>query len=766
MSEDLEGRLKWFLQNLDWLLEDYQLEAKNIRVELYFDTLDVKHTILGLQAFYIAGSFDAQRAFQTQKGRPLRDRILVLCLAFDERLGAVNMLPPHQGELLAGLRRDFDIHINLPRDQMARQFLEAVRNTGQIKRDLPLPPDADDRERLREVRESVGSAIKFYKALLLTRGITWDERLIRMRKAHTLNLEPQEINFDAIIVSDIFKKLYPVFEVMRADGAGNFADAVALTILAKQVEKANAGGDNVTVPRFYVSSEQVGVQPLFLDVIDEAGVADAFVYTGLEGRKSKVLRRSDYFVFKSTFQRPAGQSTDTQGGPTSADDVRTLRDQVAELLNNPTPITPQQVDKIVFKGKSLTEVINDINTFSFFTNVWLSTSTPDQEIVLEDLRHAASELKSESLTQEVREGLEDAKALLERGSSDFLLIKGLWEQIEPATEKLRIQMRERRAEKIDYLLDFGLLRFSFPKDARQKIKDVLDDLLNSTDNSVHSNLIAACYMAHRTRTEKYVNDLSAAAAVLWVTDKFQDLVHLLSTVKPRPHYSLSLIYAAAIFETQEREGRGIAVMRQLHDNYGKTRNKERKFNLAVGLAYLNYHLWRRRGHWPKWEPGQGGEGVKTGGEDLIQEAIDLAYEAHYELGGDWDMQKKVYALNQYLFYLVMGGGEEEISNMHEAAIELLRYKGQGMKEWWQVRFDDTLAWYYYRLACRVNEEAHWNKHIMKAIHYAREAAEGARWERSMRAFLDRLEVIKERGFQKSCGQAGQAPTLPGIASRE
>jgi hypothetical protein len=758
MSEDLESRLRWFLQNLDWLLEDYQLEAKNIQVELYFDTLDVKHTILGLQTFYIAGSFDAQKAFKTQEGRPLRDRMLVLCLAFDGRLGAIKMLPPHQGELLAGLRQDFDIHINLPPDQMARQFLEAVRNTGQIKRESPTPHDADDRQRLREVRESVGSAIKFYKALLLTRGITWQERLIRMRKAGTLNLEPQEINFDAVIVSDVFKSLYPVFEEMRADGAGNFADAVALTILAEKVEKANAdaakqgeranaGGE--VVPRFYVSSVPVGVRPLFLNVIDEAGIADAFMYTGPGGRKSGVIRRSDYFVFKSTFQRPAGQGADAQGVPTSADDVRTLRDQVAGLLNNQTPITPQQVDKIVFKGKSLTEVINDINTFSFFTNVWLSTSTTDQEIVLEDLRQAASELKSESLTQEVREGLEDAKATLERGSSEFLVIKGLWEQLEPATEKLRTQVRERITEKIDYLRDFGLLRFSFPKEARQKIKDVLDGLLKGTDNSVYSNLIAACYMAHLTQKEKYVNDLSAAAAVLWVTDKFQDLVHLLSTVKPRPHYSLSLIYAAAIFEAQEHEKRGIAIMRQLHDNYNKTRNKERKFNLAVGLAYLNYHLWQRRGHGPKWETGQGGEGVKTGSEDLIGEAIDLAYEAYYELGGDWDMQKKVYALNQYLFYLVMGGREEEISNMHEAAIELLRYKGQGAKEWWQDRFDDTLAWYYYGLACRVNEEAHWNRHITKAIQYAQEAADGARWARSTRAFLDRLEVIKERGFQKS-----------------
>jgi hypothetical protein len=585
-----------------------------------------------------------------------------------------------------------------------------------------------------------------------------------MRKAGTLNLEPQEINFDTIIVSDIFKRLYPVFEEARADGAGNFADAVALTILAKQVEKANAGGD--TVPRFYVSSVPVGVRPLFLEVIEKAKVADAFMYTGLAGRRSGVIRRSDYFVFKSTFQRPVGQGADAQGGPTSADDVRMLRDQVAELLNNQTPITPQQVDKVVFKGKSLMEVINDINTFSFFTNVWLSTSTPDQEIVIKDLREAASDLKSEGLTKEVREGLEDAKALLEKGSSEFLFIKGLWEQIEPATEKLRTQVRRRITEKIDYLRDFGLLRFSFPKDARQKITDVLDDLLKSTDNSVHSNLIAACYMAHRARTEKYVNDLSAAAAVLWVTEKFQDLVHLLSTVKPLPHYSLSLIYAAAIFESQERAGRGIGIMQQLYKDYNKTRNKERKFNLAVGLAYLKFHLWQRRGHGPTWEAGQGVEDVKTDDEDLISEAINLAYEAHYELGGGWDMQKKVYALNQYLFYLVIGGKEKDIPEMYEAVLELLRYKERGAKEWWQDRFDDTLAWYYYRRACRVNEEEAWNKHITKAIEHAQEAADGASWVRSTRAFLERLEVIKERGFQKSGGETSQAPTLPRIVPHE
>src|SRR6266516_8036444 len=98
MSDPLRQKVTWFRNNLNLLIEDHKLENENISVDLYFDTLDVTHTVLGVQTYFRASAFDVKGAFEAPRGRPLRDRTLVLSLAFSGRLGPIKLLPPHQAE--------------------------------------------------------------------------------------------------------------------------------------------------------------------------------------------------------------------------------------------------------------------------------------------------------------------------------------------------------------------------------------------------------------------------------------------------------------------------------------------------------------------------------------------------------------------------------------------------------------------------------------------------------------------------------------------
>lgn len=765
MNDPLREKLTWFRNNLDLLIEDHELEKEKVSVDLYFDTLDVTHAVLGVEAYFVAGAFDVREVSRAPMGRPLRDRTLVLCLAFSGRLGPIKLLPPHQAEFLASLNKDFGLHINLPSGQMVRQFLDAVSRTASIKREASVLREADEEKTLEYVRQHAGSATNFFKILQLVRGVTWQERLVKMRRDKNLRLARHDVDYEEVIESTVFQKLYRAFDDIRKHRlTANFADAVALTMLARQVEEIRAG-NRKSIPRFYVSAERMEDTPLFVSILDRTGLMDAFSYRVFDQPPSSVLRKSDYFVFKSTFQKPHDAKGHGSDGSemTRPGELLNLRKDISSILEAPSFIKPEQLDEITFSGKKLNQVIDDLNTFLFFTNVWLPSSKQDVQLVVKDLKEAAKELKSTGFKRGVSEGIEAAKATLQENVIQYQLIRRMWVGVESATKAIHGQSGV--PENIDYSRDFGLLRFAFPDSAYKRINQVLEDLLKGSEEQgqlAHSNLIAACYMAHLSpdKNKKYIDDLAAAASVLWVAEMYRELVDLLSEVEPRPHYSLDLIYAAGLSEMHHKETQGTRILNKLYRRYSKATDSREKANLAVGVAYLYFHFWHM-GHDPAWEPNGDTPSQGSSGHELISRSIKLALEAYNLL--DWDMKKKVYALNQYAYYLVMGGGETSLGSMHDAANILLKYKEQGDKEWWQHRFDDTLARYYYRLACSVSDAKSWNEYMITAVQYAEEAHRRGSWDKVARTFRDRVRNRKDKGFSKkeaAASREGPIGVLP------
>lgn len=775
MSEQLRNQLEWFLKNLDLLLEDYELEEQGMAVELYFDTIDVFRTVLGSQAFYYAGSFDLQKieeAFQTQEGRPLRDRTLVMCLAFSERLGKINMLPPHQSEFLELLNKDFYVNNDLPQSQMVRQFLQAVSQTEVIKKELASLEeisslkDVSDEQAIRHAREHAGehaaSAMSFYKIIQLIRGVNWKERLLIMRRG-ALELKRYEVDYDEIIRSNEFSRFHKSLKEKRKQGhwwLSNFADAVALTMLVDRVGQFNKHGRG-PVPRFFASAARVGGNPLFASVLEEAGLASSleyFVPVGRDGRgRSTVIREADYFVFKSTF-RPPGSVVNPEDKVEFSDpeEIYDLRERIAKILEASSPLTPENLDKIVVSGKGLKQIIEDLNTLLFFKNVWLPSSKQDVELVLEDLKRAADELKSEVLERNVNERIQEFKISIVENAREYEKIKLIWQRMEVAAKFLETRWVKRIPFQMDYLRDFGLLRFSFPESATQRVKEVLDDLLNrkpADERSAYKYIVTACYLTQLETQNKPaggvpVEDLVAAAAVLWVAQMFEELADLLSQTESRPHYSLTLIYTAALIEKSQDDENGPKMLEHLEEIYGQTEDAREKADLAVGLAYLKFHLWRKLGYGPVWEQTSNQYRNDAHGTDLVNRSIELAHEAWKSLG-QWDKKKEIYALNQYLYYLVMEGDRNKIQEIHSAAGALLQKRRLNIRDVWQHRFDDTLAHYYHWLALMEQDEDGWRTYMKDAEYYAKEASAKAPWDKETITNLHIIRNHLNQGFGKS-----------------
>jgi hypothetical protein len=770
MSELLRNQLKWFLRNLNLLLEDYELKDQGVEVDLYFDTLDVKHMVLGLQSFYYAGDFDIQKivaAFQTEEGRPLRDRMLVICLAFSGQLGQINMLPPHQSEFLDQLNKQFRLDGNLRPKQMIHQFLRAVSRVDKIKsevealRKISSGEGDTDEEALQHTRKHVGkhaaSAMNFYKIVQLIRGVTWKERLLKLQN-EVLKFSHYNIDYDEIVRSKAFERLHQSFKAKReVHWRSNFADAVALTTLINRVEEINKH-EQGPIPRFFVASNEPGTRPLFVEVLESTGLNEALKYRipGQQGQQSDVIRTADYFVFKSTFQ-PSHTADDfkDKGEFTSPVELYELRGKISKILEPPSLLTAKSLDEIVVSGKRLKQILEELNTLLFFKNVWLPSANHDVELVVEDLKRAADELKSEVLEHSVNERIQEFKDSLSENAREYENIKLIWRRIEEAAKFLEKRWGDRIPFRMDYLRDFGLLRFSFPESANQRIQDVLDDLLTGTDEderSTYINIVASCYSAQfktpeRPVSEVQMNDLVAAATVLWVARMYEQLADLLSAISPLPHYSLELIYTASLVEIHKEDEKAAQMLDVLEARHQQTEDVKEKAELAIGLAYSKFHLWKKLGYGPVWDRTDNQYKDDAAGRELINGAIVLALEA-WKSVGEWDKKKEIYALNQYLYYLVMDGNESRIQEIHSAAGALLSKRRLDITEVWQHRFDDTLSHYHHRLALLELTENGWKKEMETAEYYAKEASTKAPWDKETITNLHLLQNQLKQGFKK------------------
>ena len=754
MSSELKVKLEWFLKNLKLLLEDCDLQQQGKKIELYFDTREVTHTVLGPYAFYDKGESSfakIQKAIQVEEAKPLKDRTLVLCLAFSGRLGPIKMLPPHQAEFLASLNKDFGLNeIGQTPGQLVRSFLKEVGQAAAINVGQHFVPleEMDDKQALMYVRQHAEKAIDFFKIIQLIRGVTWRGRLLSLRESGTLQLDAEKVDYDRVIRSGVFDTLREKFKEHRPryGRVANFADAVALTILSHQVEDFNKGKID-KVSRLFAATELLGVRPLITNVIAETKLENLLTYRTNGRELSSALREADYFVFKSTFQPITGEDSNDEFTNPAA--LRDLHDRISRITLTPALVTPESVEQIEVSGRSLIQVIDDLNTFLFFTNVWMPASTEEEEIALGDLEREADELKSAAFINRVDEEIQATKQSLEQNVNEYRVISTLWERIETATRNLRRQISEYSTGSIDYFRDFGLLRFAFPESAHQRINDVLETLLygdKESEQVTHYDVIKACYMAHFTPDRSYTDNLAAAASVFWVAEMYPQLISLLERIEPRPHYSLDIIYAAAIFETNADEEVAAQILDELDERYTNTTNVKEKADLAVGLAYLYYHLLTHRGYEPAWDrPIDSTVVLDENSQRLINRAVRLAREA-YDLIADQDMKKKLYALNQYLFYMIMADDDTRFTEMYKVADELLRFRDR--KEFWQYRFDDTLAHLFHRAAASANNEQDWNHNIITALEYSQAACDRAPWDQKMKTYRGRLLIKKEEGFRK------------------
>lgn len=740
MRHNTIEKVKWFVRNLDLLIKDLDLKRQQVDIETYFDTSDVRDIVLGMHAF-LAHDDDE---FQIQKFS--LERTLVDCLAASGRLGSIDMLPPHQSEFLVLLNLDFGVpSLNVPPTELASQFLQSIpslRNTDFST--VPLEIMTNE-EILMFVRQSAGSAVDLFKAVQCIRGTNWMTRLINLRENGVLNLKIHNNDYKSILESKEFVRLKKAFDELRPSSlVSNFADAVAVVCLITLVDDFKYR-HSPRVPNLFISS------PIFLSAIERAGVGHLLTYKTQTGGDCSVLRNADYYVFKSTFltARDPSCQYDQDMRLDKTAELKELRLQLGEILQAQYPLDSELIDKIKFSGIPLGEIIDDLQQFSFFENVWLSSSAKNEIVFAQrEISDATRYLDSKRFQRGVKEAIEATKKALADNVYTYRLLRHLWEDFEQARSRTLFRLRDYPTPNPNYFRDFGLFRFGFPENTHLRINNILEALF-SGDEELNKYACSAvfntCLTLNKNR-DKEVEELAVAASVLWILEVDAQIITLVEGIKKPPHFSLQIMYASALFRRKENVNGGKHILSRLVEEYKSANGQPQCADMAIGLSYLFFQLRSCLGIAHPWHSNsETVSNTHIAAQQLAENAIQFAHEAYLLLGPQNDMLK-VYALNQYLYCLVEAGQDSLRADMDTMARQLAVYKAE--RTLWGYKYDETLSRYFYRLATLEENEANWFALMHSARNHIEAATRESYGDKETAAYQTFLAVEFAAGFYK------------------
>jgi hypothetical protein len=696
----------WFVQQLRRQINDRAIESAGKNIDLYFDASYVRDAAVGVQAFYAPPhySFDHE-TFKSP-------RTLIQCLFSGGWLGPVRMLAPHQSEFLSLLQYGFGVG---PPEEFKRREQELI-DTFEWAND----PTRDAKWAFTQI-SSHALAQTVFKIVETTQSY-WKTRLEDWYERDILSPSTLELSQAQVVVSPYFNRLRVALDELRPRvKMSNFADAAALAALAMTVERF-AAGEADRLPLVYASR-------LFFHAVERAGLADAMLYEAADGNSYSALCDSDYFVFRATFfpSVKAFASEAEQARSANLLRVEDIRSSLFDVVREGDADPEEMLARMMIDGRQLAQEVRELENFSFFSSVWLQTAKKE---VSESLKEMVERLRSHKLEDRVTTHLSSLHRALAQRAREYREIRNLWQAITSAEKLIREQFPPPGAHSDPFAVS-GLVRFSFPPKAEQLIRKVIPALVQGEQQAqVDATKMIFDTLKNTDRAD--VNALARAAALLWTAELYEEITRLL-----RPHrlfhHSLAIIFGAAAAERKKTRSDAVEVVTELDVEYKSEKtDPQKRTELAIGLAYICYHLAILDGFLPSWVPVRP---ANVSGSEWVDRAVEYARHAAADLPfGDL---KSAYALNQVLYYSVAQGTADP-KKLRPDAIRFSQYRRQN--EIWQFRFDDTFAKYSYYLSKCIEDADEKKKQFDNAKRYSTSAFESSNSNPDVISFYMQLQA--------------------------
>jgi hypothetical protein len=692
----------YFLENLDLALHDQALEAEGESPEYYWDTSDVRNALLGQAAYYDVDDTSGERIRKFNRGKFEDDRALVHCLEAAGWFGTIKMLQPHQAELYKLVSREFDIGSVGPPEGGATQFVKDVAVQGLEQTDFAELAELQSEEIAALVRKQAGSATTLFKVVQCVRPYGWKTRLARWVQTKRIEIDSDPYDYRSLVSTKTFERLLAEFDVERPKfGANNFTDAIGLCQLAQRIKDYQTGQTR-TVPRFFS-------RRLDLRILERTQLADQFTYTHGTGRYT-VFRDIEYYKLRATLNPKYGPAADAE--KRSVRSLTETRMRLAEIRRAQEPLTAELLSTIKIGDRPLSDVLRGIREYWFLEQVWLpfAAHTEVMDAIKEYVEPARDLGRSPTFRDEIEAQVGQTLAELNDKSSQYQKISHFWTELErAATRVLPPNLGD-----LNLFKTSGLLRFGFPDESRRGIGDLLTGLVHpgaGSRNQVLLELFRRC----QDTTDNSPENLAVAGGVMWALRMDKEIIELLSMDGAVEHYSLKILTAAACFRKRIDLLKGWELTQQLESNYHRSSNSNEKSDLAVGLGYLYFHYWQS----------MTSDAVhldERSRREVLEKAVRHAQEAaSMEATGP---EKRVYAINQHLYYLLHGPDIFSSAEVNAAAESLLAFDGNDAV--WQYRYDDTLGYYFERRAEQADsgQRQRWFDLAMRRLDKAWEGANG------------------------------------------
>jgi len=683
------------------------LRNEGYNIKYYIDAQDAIKVIKGINTYYNP-NFQRDEFFS--------NITTVYNLIMGGWIQNLYLLPPHQGEFIDKLEGNFGIESDKDSEDFIND-LYALKGKDKI---TISQISYRNENKTKFVSESINNANEYFNLVYTIYQHGWKKRFKTLITNKTIIIQDYKfIKLFDLVKTEEFKLLKKSIDKDKyrskfKHSMKNFNDALALTYIYYENKETD---HNISI-----LLDSTGT---FTRIIKSACLSEKFKYNNKDLNENfNFIRDANYFILKGIFDFPEDK---------------------LELIKKLLPKYYSHNYKDAISGSSVLHYSNlkkyninyekSIKSFIdknnekfnthlkniFFQNTWLPCfADNDTKQIIQDYfndEHTEIEkIKNKENEDEFISNYISNYEIIKREGEIFNNLANIWRELYRIKEANEFKnFISISTKELFFFINYGLCRFSLPyktaeytdiKAYESVLKKLLmDEGLRSEDDTYQeiaiNNIINHLFSG---LINKNINDLTIGISILWILDRFYFINKLLKHYEKSgkyPHFSFALIHAASISKHSSFADDFNRVIKILEIPSFST--KEEECLIKIAKVYIYHLIWDKNHTIGTFSKNINHPNIHVDNylELIINNINDVlryfnAFVSSYKF--DWQPIIHMYALNSKIYVTVECiSSIEDFSRLYEFETIFVNTEVT-YKDYWQSRYDDTLARYYLRKA--------------------------------------------------------------------
>lgn len=689
-----------------------------VNIKVYFDAADVINIVAGLTSL--------DDGLQVRMELYDDPSYFVYGFAYRKWLGAVHLLPPHYYEFLE-IRKAKPLlfpvtdHLSTYREVIFEDF-SGKKTLKSLKANANSFNSPDS---LRQLTRNLKIEAKdLFKSYYLLSEQDWRERYAYLFKNNKIicSPKPEDYKENNLPETDLFREIKGYLDRAREGGTeNNYVDALALCLLQEKTraynESVESGKRDLPLPIFYSHQDHI------LDTVAHFSAEKGYFtcWDKKNGAQYLVVQESPFFIVRGIAQRKR--------------DITLVFQQFLDSAIDEKPVEKgggAMSDQLTASRKDMHQSASEAMVINFLEEWWKEEGCSEYFELLQSDKHKDTEqskIDRDRLKKEVIQIIREDEEAVRDKLFDISLRRTCWRHLQKLEGTIANMFKPEGAKLGHFDIDEELgTRLAFPKEVCERTKILWRKLLENASTKEasypandpnHEGFTPHCatlvnYLVEGALDTKKSVELSVGLAILMICGQ-KKLNKLMAEIcrhsrdKCReegnedqyPCYQVGLLHALAIARSQRDDNMEAHVKNILKCIEDK---QKENYKAWIGLSIVYYNLWKQLAEYHNVPetilPSQRYNDVESGRNKILEKAIDLSYKAYEWLNDNWakaNMEERrpklYYAINIYIYFATLSHNLERFERLD---VYVQQFDGAKNTANWQVRFYDTLAYYYLR----------------------------------------------------------------------